>query len=87
MLELKDPTPLVNQVYWRCGERAATVDEETMRTKSEMFQMSTTSNVEEIYKKKKTIHSTQKVSSWSYDVKGHAEQFTSNDTVIWQIRC
>ena len=53
------------------------VDEETIRTTTKMFQMSTTSNVEEA-SQKITIHNVQKVSSWSYDVKGSAEQCAEN---------
>ena len=36
----------VEQAYWGCTQRAATVDEETIRTKSEMFRIITTSFVE-----------------------------------------
>ena len=36
-IELEEQTTLVNQVYFGCAQRAATVDEETIRTNTEMF--------------------------------------------------
>ena len=72
-IELEDPIPLVDQVYLVCTQRAATVDEEAIRTQTEMFQINTTANVEETFKKI-TGHNIHKVSSWSYDTNGHAEQ-------------
>ena len=33
----EDPTPLTDEVHLGCTQRAATVDEETIRTKTEMF--------------------------------------------------
>ena len=49
--EFEDPTPLVDHVYVVCTQRAATVDEETIKTNTEVFQIITRSNVEETLKK------------------------------------
>ena len=49
--ELEDPTTL-DQVYLGCTQRAATVDEETIRTTTEMFHRITVSNVKEFSKVK-----------------------------------
>ena len=64
-IELGDPTPRVDQVYLGCTQSAATVDEEPIRTKTEMIQMITTSNVDGM-PGKKTSHTTQRGSSWGY---------------------
>ena len=60
--ELEDPTPL-DQVYLGCTQRAATVDEETIRTTTEMFHRSTVSNGKELSKRKQ-VTILKKVSSW-----------------------
>ena len=72
-IELEDPTPLVDQEYSGCVQSAATVDEETINTKHEMFQQFPSSDVEGT-PKKRTGHHLQKVTSQSYEMKGHSEQ-------------
>ena len=59
-IDLEDPTPLIDQVFLRCTQRAATNNEETIRTKTEMFQRTTTSNVKAALMKEPTGN-TQKV--------------------------
>ena len=66
-----NPTPIIDQVCSGRTQRAAI--SETSRTKTEMFQRTATSNVEEA-PKSKTTQNAPKVSSWSYDMKGHADQ-------------
>ena len=66
-----NPTPFIDQVCSGCTQRAAI--SETIRTKTEMFQRTATSNVEEA-PKSKTTQNAPKVSSWSYDMTGHADQ-------------
>ena len=48
-IELEDPIPLVDQVFLGCTLRTDTVDEETIRTKTEMLPTNTTSSMEQIY--------------------------------------
>ena len=54
-IELGDFTPLVDQVQLECTQRSETVDEETIRTNTDIFHRNTTSNVEET-PTKKTCH-------------------------------
>ena len=67
-IDLEDPTKLIDQVFLGCTHREATIDEGTIRTKTERFQRITTSNVEET-PNTKTAHKAQRVSSWRYDSK------------------
>ena len=52
-IELEDSTPLVDEVFLECTQRTATVDEETIRTTTEMFRRMTTSNVKKLSKRKR----------------------------------
>ena len=70
--EPADPTSPVYQVHLGCIQRAATVDEETIRTKTEMFQIITTSYVEGTLKNISS-HNLPLVSSMSCDTKGRVE--------------
>ena len=73
-IDLEDPTKVIDQVYLGCTHREATIDEETMRTKTERFQRITTSNVEET-PNTKTVHKAKMVSSWRYDSRqNHTDQ-------------
>ena len=65
-IDLEDPTKLIDQENLGCTHREATIDEGTIRTKTERFQRITTSNVEET-PNTKTAHKAQRVSSWRYD--------------------
>ena len=46
-IDLEEPTPLIDQVDVGCTQRAATVDEETITTKTELLQNITTSHVDQ----------------------------------------
>ena len=46
VIDLEDPTPIVDQTHLGCTQSAATIDEDTIRTKTEVFQRMTTSNRE-----------------------------------------
>ena len=51
-IDLQDPTPSIGQVYLGCTQRAAMIDEETIRTRTEMLQRTTPSTADEVPKKK-----------------------------------
>ena len=65
-IDLEDRTPLVDEYNLGCTQRVATVDEESFKTKTDLFQIITASNVHENPKKE--------ASAWGCDKKGHAEQ-------------
>ena len=65
-----DPTPTVDQVCWGCTQRAATVDEESVNAKTDLFQRVTTSKVDGPHLRGLS-HTT--VSACSHDMRGHAE--------------
>ena len=46
VIDLEDPTPLVDQTYLGCTQSAATIDEDTIRTNTKVFQRMTKSNQE-----------------------------------------
>ena len=67
-IQLEDPSPLVDQENLGSNKKTGTVDEETMRTHTEMLQTITTSNVERT-SKEITWHNIQRDSMRSYDMK------------------
>ena len=50
-MDLEAPTP-VDQVHLGCTPRATAIDEESIKAKTDLFQMMTTSNVDETPKSK-----------------------------------
>ena len=69
-IDLDDTTPLVDLVYLGCTQRAATIDEASIKAKTELFQIITTSDVDETPRGKRVTS----VRDWSYEMQGHAEQ-------------
>ena len=63
-IHLEDPTPLIHQIYLGCSQRAATVDEEPINAKTDLFERITTSSVCETLQNK-AVHNVKKVSCQS----------------------
>ena len=66
----EDPTPLIDQVFSGCTSKATITDAATFR--ANCCDVSKNYNVNR--PKERAAHNTQKVSSWSYDRKGPAEE-------------
>ena len=69
---LEDPTQLIYQENFGFTQRAA-IDKVSIRPKTDLFQRISSSNADET-PKRRVSHTILKVSVWSYDMKGHAEQ-------------
>ena len=69
-IDSDDPTPLIDLVYLGCTQRAATIDEASIKAKTELFPIITTSDVDETLRGKRLTS----LRDWSYEMQGHAEQ-------------
>ena len=57
------------------------MDEEPINAKTDLFQRIRASSVDEA-PTKKSSHNDQKVSSWSYDMKGHADHRLKKEQIL-----
>ena len=71
-IDLEDASPLVDQVFLGCSQRAATVDEESIKTKTELFQINTTSGKDET-PKWNAAHDVKRVSCCGFEMTGRAD--------------
>ena len=73
-IDLEDSTPFIDQVYLGETQQKAINDENLIRVKNDLSSKMTNSdtNVPVNNKKDQKAHN---VTSWSYDMKGHAEKY------------
>ena len=73
-IDIEDPTPFIDQVYLSCTQREAKVDPRAVHSKNELFNKLTTTREADEKDQTKGKYSLEKITAWSYDMEGHAEE-------------
>ena len=69
-VDLEDPTPLLNEIFFGCTQREAEVDHHAVQAKADLFRRITSTEVTD--EKKETT--SRPITAWSYDTERHAEK-------------
>ena len=70
----EDPIPLLNQVYTGCTQSDAKVSPQAVQSKAALFRRPRSTRVTDEKNLTKEPFSSKKITSWCFDMAGHAEK-------------